>query len=102
MIIMEFYNRMKQKLAEEFDNDPPEFPEGNGSDDVESLKAEITELKHHINSNYQVYVRRLEKRKTRIRELEEHIQKIASENSILAKSAEETERKIRLTSTSTT
>jgi hypothetical protein len=45
---------MKQKLAEELDGDPPEIPEGNDSDDVESLKAEIAELKHHINSNYTV------------------------------------------------
>ena len=75
-------NRIKQKITEEIDGDIFDIPEGNGSDDIESLKAEIAELKHHINSNYQVYVRRLEKRKIKIKELDEIVKRLAEEMSL--------------------
>ncbi len=86
---MDFVNRMKQKIVEEFESEvPPELPEGNGSD-VESLKAEITELRHHVNANYQVYVKRLEKRKTKIKELESLVQSLVQENERLSSTIEE-------------
>ena len=89
---MEFVNRMKQKLAEELDNgEPPDISESLDTDDIDTLKSEIIELKHHINSNYTVYVRRLEKRKTKIKELEDYLRKIMNENEELRRRVEENE-----------
>ena len=64
---------------------------GNGYDDVESLKQEIEELKHSCNSNYAVYIRRLERKKTKIKELESFVREITSENERLAAEAAEME-----------
>lgn len=89
---MEFVNRMKQKLTEELDNgEPPDISESLDTDDIDTLKSEIIELKHHINSNYTVYVRRLEKRKTKIKELEDYLRKVMNENEELRRKVEENE-----------
>ena len=64
---------------------------GNGSNDVESLKQEIEELKHHLNSNYTVYVRRIEKSKAKRKDLEACLQKVTTENERLAREADQAE-----------
>ena len=43
----------------------------------------MTELKEHINKNYFVYVKRLEKRKDRIKELEEYAKLVIRDNEAL-------------------
>jgi len=89
---MEFYQRVKQKLADEIEGDSPlEYPEGNGSNDVESLKQEIEELKHHLNSNYTVYTRRLEKSKAKRKDLEACLREVTTENERLAREADQAE-----------
>ena len=45
------------------------------------------ELKEHINKNYFVYVKRLEKRKERIKELEEYAKLVIKDNEALAEKA---------------
>jgi len=89
---MEFYQRVKQKLADELEVESPlEYPEGNGSNDVESLKQEIEELKHHLNSNYDVYVRRLEKSKAKRKDLEANLREVTAENERLSREADQGE-----------
>lgn len=89
---MEFYHRVKQKLADELEGESPlEYPEGNGSNDVESLKQEIEELKHHLNSNYTVYTRRLEKNKAKRKDLEACLREVTTENERLAREADQAE-----------
>ena len=66
------------------------FP-GNGSNDVESLKQEIEELKHHLNSNYTVYTRRLEKSKAKRKDLEACLREVTTENERLAREADQAE-----------
>jgi len=89
---MEFYQRVKQKLADELEAESPlEYPEGNGSNDVESLKQEIEELKHHLNTNYDVYVRRLEKSKAKRKDLEANLREVTAENERLSREADQGE-----------
>ncbi len=40
----------------------------------------MADLKEHINKNYYIYVKRLEKRKDRIKELEEYAKLIIKDN----------------------
>lgn len=89
---MEFYQKVKQKLTDELEAETPlEYPEGNGSNDVESLKQEIEELKHHLNSNHNVYVRRLEKSKAKRKDLEASLREVTSENERLSREADQAE-----------
>ena len=81
---MDMFNKLKAKLAEELDSESERDDRGgagaasstashDGQElDARALQQEVLELKEHINKNYFVYVRRLEKRKERIRELEEY------------------------------
>ena len=87
---MEFVNRVKQRLAE-FEGDPEDYPENDTSEDIECLKSEIIELKTILNSNYDVYVRRLEKRKNKIHDLETKLESVSFENDELRQRVEETE-----------
>ena len=64
---------------------------GNGGNDEESLRQEIEALKHHLHSNYAVYVRRLEKKKTRIKEMESLLREVTGENEKLSKEIAEIE-----------
>ena len=66
---------------------------GNGSNDMESLKQEIEELKHHLNSNYDVYVRRLEKSKAKRKDLEANLREVTAENERLSREADQGESK---------
>jgi len=89
---MEFYNRVKQKLVDDLEGESPlEYPEGNGSNDVESLKQEIEELKNHLNTNYNVYVRRIEKSKAKRKDLEVCLREVTTENERLAREADQVE-----------
>ena len=87
---MEFVNRVKQRLAD-LEGDPEDYPENETSEDIECLKSEIIELKTKLNSNYDVYVRRLEKRKNKIHDLETKLESVLFENDQLRQRVEETE-----------
>ena len=58
------------------------------------LRKEIATLKEHINRNYDVYVKRLEKRKAKIKEHEDNIKMVLSENEKLALKLKESEGKL--------
>ena len=58
---------------------------------MESLKQEIEELKHHLNSNYTVYTRRLEKSKAKRKDLEACLREVTTENERLAREADQAE-----------
>ena len=60
---------------------------------MESLKQEIEELKHHLNSNYDVYVRRLEKSKAKRKDLEANLREVTAENERLSREADQGESK---------
>ena len=102
---MELYKKLKQKIEEELnqeedydededdatENPNSELGEGENSNEqrnpvVENrlLRKEISTLKEHINRNYDVYVKRLEKRKSKIKELEDNIKTILNENEKLS------------------
>ena len=61
---------------------------------MESLKQEIEELKHHLNSNHNVYVRRLEKSKAKRKDLEANLREVTSENERLSREADQAESKL--------
>ena len=109
---MEFYKKIKQKIEEELNQDedeedeeeeePPttDFEEGQQSNEYRNshaenklLRKEISTLKEHINRNYDVYVKRLEKRKSKIKELEDNVRIILTENESLATKVKECEGK---------
>ena len=90
------FNKLKAKLAEELDSETESNAEygggdrtavgaaqGSPADQVRALEAEVRELKEHINKNYFVYVKRLEKRKERIKELEEYAKLVVKDNEAL-------------------
>ncbi len=92
---MEVFQKLKAKLAEEVDSesdrDVPVNPSSGGrrvatdggGGKVDQLEREVHELKEHINKNYFVYVKRLEKRKERIKELEEYAKLLIKDNEVL-------------------
>ena len=108
---MDFYKKIKQKIEEELNQDedeedeeeaeePPnsEFGDTDNASEYRSsnaenkrLRKEISTLKEHINRNYDVYVKRLEKRKSKIKELEDNVKIILSENENLAVKVKESE-----------
>ena len=77
---MDFYRNLKEKLSEELGTE-------NGFDDgietEENLKAENEELKQRLSDNHSVYVRKLERRKVRIKELEERLKDALDSNKSL-------------------
>ena len=101
---MEFYKKIKQKIEDELNQDedeeeeaeePPntDFSEGENRNENKLLRKEVSTLKEHINRNYDVYVKRLEKRKAKIKELEDNIKIILTENESLAVKAKESDGK---------
>jgi len=106
---MEFYKKIKQKIEEELiqdeddedeEEEPPNgsFGDGENTNEYRSsraenaqLRKEIATLKEHINRNYDVYVKRLEKRKAKIKEHEDNIKMVLSENEKLALKLKESE-----------
>ena len=103
---MEVFQKLKAKLAEgeadsESDREQQQQQKPSGSvrrreggdngDRAEALEAEVMELKEHINKNYFVYVRRLEKRKERIKELEEYAKLLIKDNEALQEKQRELE-----------
>ena len=109
---MEFYKKIKQKIEDELiqdedeDDDQEEEPPNGSIDDGENtneyrnsraenkqLRKEIATLKEHINRNYDVYVKRLEKRKAKIKEHEDNIKIVLSENEKLSLKLKESEGK---------
>ena len=87
---MDMLNKLKKKVLEDVEESESESSSSsskalrsNGeamSDDPVALQKEVTELKEHINKNYLIYVKRLEKRKERIRELEEYSKALLGDN----------------------
>lgn len=95
---MDMFNRLKQRIAEELESEAEEGPMVDSGDppeatEVEALRQEVLNLKEHINKNYFVYVKRLEKRKDRIKELEEYARSLASENESAAQKLQKAEGK---------
>ena len=108
---MEFYKKIKQKIEEELNQEEDdeeeeetevvpnsESAEGDGGNEYRNtnaenklLRKEISTLKEHINRNYDVYVKRLEKRKAKTKELEDNVKIILGENENLAAKLRETE-----------
>ena len=105
---MDFYQKIKRKIAEEFEADEDEDvvgPDdrldddelaaagGSGSDSetVLKLRQEIRTLRSHINNNYNVYVKRLDKRKARIKELEEYTKLVVKDNETLTSKLQDAE-----------
>ena len=103
---MEVFQKLKAKLAEgEADSESDREQQqqqhssggvrrregGDNGDRAEALEAEVMELKEHINKNYFVYVRRLEKRKERIKELEEYAKLLIKDNEALQEKQRELE-----------
>ncbi len=106
---MEVFQKLKAKLAEgeadsESDREQQQQQQqqhssggvrrregGDNGDRAEALEAEVMELKEHINKNYFVYVRRLEKRKERIKELEEYAKLLIKDNEALQEKQRELE-----------
>ena len=108
---MEFYKKIKQKIEEELNQEEDdeeeeetevvpnsESAEGDGGNEYRNtnaenklLRKEISTLKEHINRNYDVYVKRLEKRKAKTKELEDNVKVILGENENLAAKLRETE-----------
>ena len=64
---------------------------GGGSQEVLELRREVRTLKAHIQNNYNVYVKRLEKRKTRIKDLEEYSKLVVKDNETLTGQLQEAE-----------
>ncbi len=98
--LMEVLNKLRARLAEDSGSedggdryqDPGaagRLGEDGNISRQEALEREVRELKEHINKNYFVYVRRLEKRKERIKELEEYAKVLISDNETLEKKAKE-------------
>lgn len=86
---MDMLNKLKKKVLEDVEESESESSSSskglrsNGeamSDDPVALQKEVTELKEHINKNYLIYVKRLEKRKERIKELEEYSKALLGDN----------------------
>ena len=110
---MEFYKKIKQKIEDELTQEDEDEPEQGQEDDEAGssesrvvgaayqtpeaenrmLRQEISTLKEHINRNYAVYVKRLEKRKAKIKELEDNTKLILNENDSLSQKLDESEGK---------
>lgn len=95
---MDLYQKIKQKIADELETGdaPPEVDEDFEEDegeylDVDALKAEVRQLKQHLRSNYAVYVKRLDKRKTKIKELDEYAKLVLRDNESLNSRLQEAE-----------
>ena len=72
--------------------EPIDDDDGGGvSQEVLELRREIRTLKAHIQNNYNVYVKRLEKRKTRIKDLEEYSKLVVKDNETLTGQLQEAE-----------
>ena len=106
---MEFYRTLRHKLAEELED------ENCSGEDVDSLKAENDELKQRLSDNYAIYVRKLgmyflykiiiitgkltifvtllERRKLRIKELEERLKDALESNESLQQASQTAESK---------
>lgn len=98
---MDFLKKMKQKLAEGFEDDEDDVrgvngigcPDADGESDGEAgltdeelifaLKKEVSELRTHINKNHGLYLKRLAKRKSRIHDLEDMVRNNLDENKSL-------------------
>lgn len=94
---MEMFQKLKARLAEEPDSESEReaaataarataAASGAGGGErrtPEEMAKEVAELKDHINKNYFVYVKRLEKRKERIKELEEYAKLLIKDNEAL-------------------
>ena len=98
------FNKLKAKLAEELDSETESNAEyagydrgaagaaqGSPADQARALEAEVRDLKEHINKNYFIYVKRLEKRKERIKELEEYAKLVVRDNESLNEKLKEFE-----------
>ncbi len=99
------FNKLKAKLVEEVDSESDREPgvgqvqvrrsagaaKSDGGTREEELEKEVHDLKEHINKNYFVYVRRLEKRKERIKELEEYAKLLIKDNETLQEKQRELE-----------
>ena len=104
---MDMFNKLKAKLAEEMDSETETVggvtagggggaahngnngqasaaSAGPGGKSAEALGQEVQDLKEHINKNYYIYIRRLEKRKERIKELEEYAKLVLKDNETLS------------------
>ena len=105
---MDFYKKIKQKIEEELNqdddddeeetNEDPQSDYGEGSGEsataeIKMLRKEVATLRQHINRNYDVYVKRLDKRKAKIKELEDNTKLILRENEALVSKLQETEGK---------
>ena len=104
---MEFYKKIKQKIEEELNQDEdeddeedtceaPRAEDGEGPGDgaaaeIRMLRQEVATLKQHINRNYEVYMKRLDKRKAKIKELEDNTKLILRENETLSAKLQEAE-----------
>ena len=104
---MEFYKKIKQKIEEELNQDEDDddeeetcedpqsdYGEGSGESaaaEIKMLRKEVATLRQHINRNYDVYVKRLDKRKAKIKELEDNTKLILRENETLVVKLQETE-----------
>ena len=104
---MDLYKKLKQKIADEFIDETDDeagagvsttFDDvtddgGSGSQEVLELRQEVRTLKAHIQNNYNVYVKRLDKRKARIKDLEEYAKLIVKDNETLTKQLQDSESK---------
>ncbi len=97
---MDVFNRLKARLAEELESESEsEVHQGqsvrqSGQESREELQRQVEQLKEHINKNYFVYVKRLEKRKERIKELDEYAKLLLKDNETLQKDAKDKEKLI--------
>jgi len=65
--------------------------ESTSSQEVIQLRQEVRTLKAHIQNNYNVYVKRLDKRKARIKDLEEYAKLIVKDNETLTNQLQDSE-----------
>ena len=106
-----YYKKLKQKIADEFIDETDDeagagvsttFDDvtddggGGGSQEVLELRQEVRTLKAHIQNNYNVYVKRLDKRKARIKDLEEYAKLIVKDNETLTKQLQDSDSKFPL------
>ena len=105
--VMDLYKKLKQKIADEFIDetdaeagagvgasagyDDVGADDGSASQEVIELRNEVRTLKAHIQNNYNVHVKRLDKRKARIKDLEEYAKLIVKDNETLTKQIQDSE-----------
>ena len=90
---MDFLQKLKTKLGEEMSESeredamgPGGSPKKNGNRGAPSeqeLEQQVAEMKEHINKNYYIYKRKMEKRRNRIKELEEYAKLLIKDNEAL-------------------